>query len=72
MTTTQKPLRNGRNDAIAVARLTKLVTKLKKVKPEKFIMGSWSENMNSFSPKEICNLHACGTTGCALGWATEI
>lgn len=67
-----KNLRNKRNDITAINRLKKLVKKLEKVKDKKFDMEFWSNNRESEDREISCNLEACGTTACALGWATTV
>lgn len=67
--TTKKPLRNNRNDSIAIKKLTKLVNKLKKVNSKKFDMHHWIFNKKE---QNLTNPNSCGTVACALGWATTI
>jgi len=51
------------------ARLLKLAEFLKTVSPKHFHMNSFSDCVGSDEP---FNIKACGSTACALGWATQI
>lgn len=50
---------------IGIRRLRKLQDRLREVNPLLFYMGEWGFSEDNGRP-------ACGTSACALGWATSI